>query len=227
MPARSPLVDIKLQQKMKITLTLIIIIAFAGIASGQQNCNNEFKTTAGVQDIGAGDMSPVLGFNYSLMGKKDAFGAFIEAKYLNAETITWLGGVYNTNFHEEFSHKEFESKIGVGTRTDSTTELFFGAEAKIQFPYFIFSAGTELNMEKVEYEFIAQYAMCPSSTYFGIAADSHNGIGFRATQLFEFNSSVLSLNCGVMSNDFHTMKSDDFRFTSLDPMIHMMIGLRF
>lgn len=209
-----------------IVITLTIIIAFAGIASGQ-NCNNEFKATAGVQDIGAGDMSPILGFNYALFGKKDVFGAFIEAKYLNAETVTWLGGVYNTNFHEEFSHKEFESKIGAGTRTDSTTELFFGAEAKIQFPYFIFSAGTELNMEKVEYEFIAQYAMCPNFTYFGIAADSHNGIGFRATQLFEFNSSVLSLNCGVMSNDFHTMKSDDFRFTSLDPMIHMMIGFKF
>lgn len=228
MPARSPLVDIKLQQKMKITLTLIIIIAFAGIASGQQNCNNEFKATAGVQDIGAGEMSPILGFNYALFGGKDIFGGFIEAKYLNAETVTWIGAAYKTNFHEEFSDKEFESKAGVGIRSDSTSELFVGAEAKIQFPYFIFSAGCELNMEKdVEYEFIAQYAMCPSSTYFGIAADSHNGIGFRATQLFEFNSSVLSLNCGVMSNDFHTMKSDDFRFTSLDPMIHMMIGLRF
>lgn len=211
-----------------IVITLTIIIAFAGIASGQEDkCNSEFKAVAGIQDIGSGVMSPIMGFNYSLFGKKDVFGGFIEAKYLNAETITWLGGVFQTNFHNEFSEKEFESKIGVGTRTDSTTELFFGAEAKMQFPYFIFNAGTELNMEKVEYEFIAQYAMCPNFTYFGIAADSHNGIGFRATQLFEFNSSVLSLNCGVMSNDFHTMKSDDFRFTSLDPMFHMMIGLKF
>lgn len=212
---------------MKSVITLTIIIAFAGIASGQQNCNNEFKATAGVQDIGAGEMSPILGFNYALFGGKDIFGGFIEAKYLNAETITWLGGVYNTNFHDEFSDKEFESKIGVGTRTDSTTELFFGAEAKIQFPYFAFSAGCEMNIEKVEYEFIAQYAMCPNLTYFGIAADSHNGFGFRATQLFEFNSSVLSLNCGVMSNSLDSVKSDDFRFTSLDPMIHMMIGLKF
>ena len=210
-----------------IVITLTIIIAFAGIASGQ-NCNSEFKAIAGVQDIGAGDMSPVLGFNYSLMGKKDAFGAFVEAKYLNAETVTWLGAAYKTNFENEFSHKEFETKLGAGIRSDSTSELFVGAEAKIQFPYFIFSAGGELNIEgNWEYEFLAQYAMCPKYTYFGVAADSHNGIGFRATQLFEFNSSVLSLNCGVMSNDFHTMKSDDFRFTSLDPMIHMMIGLRF
>lgn len=210
-----------------ITLTLIIV-AFAGIASGQQNCNNEFKATAGVQDIGAGEMSPILGFNYTLFGKKDVFGGFIEAKYLNAETVTWLGGVYKTDFHDEFSDKEFESKIGVGTRTDSTTELFFGAEAKIQFPYFAFSAGCEMNIEKVEYEFIAQYAMCPNLTYFGIAADSHNGFGFRATQLFPIKTgSMISVNCGVMSNSFHTVKSDNFGFTDLDPMIQMTIGYRF
>lgn len=210
-----------------ITLTLIIV-AFAGIASGQQNCNNEFKATAGVQDIGAGEMSPILGFNYALFGGKDIFGGFIEAKYLNAETVTWLGAGYKTNFENEFSHKEFETKLGIGIRSDSTSELFVGAEAKIQFPYFIFSAGGELNIEgNWEYEFLAQYAMCPKYTYFGVAADSHNGIGFRATQLFEFNSSVLSLNCGVMSNSLDSVKSDDFRFTSLDPMFHMMIGLKF
>lgn len=210
-----------------ITLTLIIV-AFAGIASGQQNCNNEFKATAGVQDIGAGEISPILGFNYSLMGEKNVFGAFIEAKYLNAETVTWLGSAYKTNFHNEFSEKEFESKIGVGIRSDSISELFFGAEAKIQFPYFAFSAGCEMNTEKVEYEFIAQYAMCPNLTYFGIAADSHNGFGFRATQLFPIKTgSMISVNCGVMSNSFDSVKSDDFRFTSLDPMLHMMIGIRF
>lgn len=215
---------------MKSVITLTIIIAFAGIASGQNEtkCNSEFKAVAGIQDTGAGEMSPILGFNYAMFGKKNIFGGFIEAKYLNAETVTWLGSTYKTNFHNEFSEKEFESKIGFGIRSDSTSELFFGAEAKIQFPYFIFNAGTELNMEKVEYELIAQYAMCPNLTYFGIAADSHNGYGFRATQLFKIQGgSILSINCGVMSNDFHTMKSDDFRFTSLDPMFHMMIGIRF
>jgi hypothetical protein len=216
---------------MKSVITLTIIIAFAGIASGQnepKKCNSHIKIDAGVQDTGSCNMSPVLGFNYSLMGKKDALGGFIEAKYLNAETITWLGGVYNTNFNEEFSEKEFESKIGAGTRTDSITELFFGAEVKMQFPYFIFNVGTELNIEKVEYEFIAQYAMCPSATYFGIIADSHNGVGVRFTHREPLRSGyTLILNCGAMSNSFDAVKSDGFGFTDLNTMIHMMIGLKF
>lgn len=215
-----------------IVITLTIIIAFAGIANAQNEdnkCNSHFKIQAGIQDTGTGEMSPIMGFNYSLFGKKDAFGGFIEAKYLNAETITWLGTVYKTNFHEEFSHKEFESKVGVGIRSDSTSELFAGAEARIEFPYFIFSAGGEMNMEmNMEYEFIAQYAMCPSATYFGIIADSHNGVGVRLTHLEPLRSGyTLTLNCGAMSNSFDAVKSDGFGFTDLNTMVHMMIGLKF
>lgn len=227
MPARYHLVATKLQQYMKsITLTFMII-AFAGIANAQ-NCNNEFKATAGIQDIGNGEMSPIMGFNYSLMGGKNAFGGFIEAKYLNAETVCWIGGAYQTHFGNEFSHKEFESKIGVGTRTDSTTEFFFGGETKIQFPYFVFSVGGEFSPhEETEYKALLQYAMCPNFTYFGIVADSYNGYGIQATQVVEIKNSILFLNCGVMSNSFDSVVKEDFSFFHLDPMIQMAITYKF